>query len=133
MLDRSHAQQRVAGQALVQFVRSPQTHQQYAVKLFASRSAFEDEKGLYLTCCRGLFMPAVLEFVDNEDGSFRDPAGNAMPPCFVMEKGESLTERTARCKNDLVTIVQVRSVAIRVVTGRRGMRPRHAMTNAAHA
>lgn len=106
-----HLLERVAGQALVQFVRSLQTHQQYAVKLFASRSAFEDEKGMYLRCCRGLFMPAVLEFVDNEDGSFRDPSGNPMPPCFVMEKGESLTERTTRCHNDLVTIVQVRAVA----------------------
>ena len=30
-----------------------------------------------------------------------------MPPCLVMEKGESLTERTMRCKNDIFTTVQV--------------------------
>lgn len=103
-----------AGQAIVQFVRCLQTQQHYAIKFFASYAVFEDERDLYRNCCRGQFMPAVLEFVSNQDGSFRDSRGNPMPPCFVMEKGESLAQRMTRCKNDMFTLVQVRPRSLRV-------------------
>ena len=94
-----------AGQAVVQFVRAPHNNHLYAIKLFASRSAYDDEKHLYLHYFP-TFMPTVVQFVDNEDGKFRDPLGAPMPPCFVMEKGESLTERIMRCKNDIFTTIQ---------------------------
>ena len=94
-----------AGQAVVQFVRAPQNNHHYAVKLFASRTAYEDEKQLYLHCFPK-FMPTVIQFVDNQDGKFCDPTGGPMPPCLVMEKGESLTERTMRRKNDIFTTIQ---------------------------
>eukprot|EP00892_Ulva_mutabilis_P012607 jgi/Ulvmu1/9719/UM055_0057.1 len=100
---------RRGGQAVVQFVRCRQTSQTYAIKLFASRKVFEDEKCLYedwfsvAICCR----PTVLEFIGNEDGSFRDPLQRPMPPCFIMEKGESLVERTLRIQNDLFTKVSI--------------------------
>ena len=87
-------------------MRAPQNNHLYAIKLFASRAAYDDEKHLYLHCFP-TFMPTVMQFVDNDDGEFRDPLGNPMPPCFVMEKGVSLTERTMHCKNDIFTIIQV--------------------------
>ena len=99
-----------AGQAVVQFVRALQNNHHYAVKLFASRAAYDDEKHLYLHYFPK-FMPTVIQFVDNEDEHFCDPKGAPMPPCFVMEKGESLTERTMRCKNDIFTIIQARPAA----------------------
>lgn len=88
-------------------MRAPQNNVVYAIKFFASHSAFEDEKRLYLHDFPN-FMPTVVQFVGNEDGSFRDPFNGYMPPCFVMEKGESLTERTVRmsCKKDIFTIIQ---------------------------
>ena len=96
-----------AGQAVVQFLRATQNNHHYAMKLFASRAAYEEEKCLYLHHFLN-FMPTVVQFVDNDDGKFCDPKRRPMPPCFVMEKGETLAERTVRCKNDIFTTVQVR-------------------------
>ena len=98
-----------AGQAVVQFVRAPRNNRLYAIKLFATRDAYDDEKYLYVNFFPG-FMPAVVQFVDNDDGSFTDPFGSPMAPCIVMEKGESLTERTMRRKSDIFTTVQARSL-----------------------
>ena len=86
-------------------MRAPQNNHLYAIKLFASRAAYDDEKHLYLHYFP-TFMPTVVQFVDNDDGSFLDPRGLPMPPCFVMEKGESLSERTMRCSSDIFTIIQ---------------------------
>ena len=97
-----------AGQAVVQFVLAPQSNCQYAIKFFANRSAYNDEKQLYLTSELAQFMPTVLEFHDNLAGTSTDPLGNPLPPCFVMEKGESLSDRTKRCEHDLFTTIQVR-------------------------
>lgn len=100
-----------AGQAVVQFVRAPQTNDVYAMKLFTSRRVFEDERRLYLNSGLASFMPTVVEFVENEDGAFRDPHGGNMPPALVMEKGETLTERIHRCKNNIFTTIQVRDLS----------------------
>lgn len=96
-----------AGQAVVQFVRAPKTNAQFAIKFFLSRAAYTAERRLFAIDDLREFMPPVVEFVDNEDGAFMDPFGNAMPPCFVMEKGEALPERTARCNHDFFTTIQV--------------------------
>lgn len=112
-----------AGQAVVQFVRAPQTNAQYAMKLFAGRAAYNAERSLFATDDLRDFMPPVVEFVDNEDGAFRDPFGNPMPPCFVMERGEALQERTARCAHDFFTIIQVRPRGQRHDPRTRALRP----------
>jgi hypothetical protein len=104
-----HALPRPAGQAVVQFVRATTGSRDYAIKLFANGSDYKDEKNLYQQSDLGEFMPNVAEFVDNEDGRFCDPHGNQMPPCIVMEKGETLTDRTRLCGHDVFTIVQVSS------------------------
>ena len=88
-------------------MRAPQNNHLYAIKLFASRAAYDDEKHLYLHYFPN-FMPTVVQFCDNDDGKFRDPKGGPMPPCFVMEKGESLTERTMCRKSDIFTVIQAR-------------------------
>ena len=49
--------------------------------------------------------------VSNEDGALRDSHGNALPPCIVMEKGESLDlwmKRNRRAM-DPFTCMQVRA------------------------
>lgn len=79
------------------------------MKLFASRAAYVAERSLFAIDDLRDFMPPVVEFVDNEGGEFCDPFDNPMPPCFIMERGESLRERTARCKHDFFTTIQVRS------------------------
>eukprot|EP00892_Ulva_mutabilis_P012610 jgi/Ulvmu1/9721/UM055_0060.1 len=100
-------ERRRGGQAVVQFVRAPQTNDVYAMKLFASRRIFEDERRLYLNSGLASFMPTVVEFVNNEGGAFKDPHGGEMPPLLVMEKGETLTERISRCKHDIFTTIQI--------------------------
>eukprot|EP00892_Ulva_mutabilis_P010008 jgi/Ulvmu1/737/UM010_0110.1 len=104
-------ERRGGGQAVVQFVLAPQSNCQYAIKFFANRAAYNDEKQLYLTSELAQFMPTVLEFHDNDgacgDTIATDPFGNPMPPCFVMEKGESLSDRTKRCEHDLFTTIQI--------------------------
>lgn len=55
-------------------------------------------------------MPAVERYVDNDDGLFRDSAGNAMPPCIVIERGESLRDRMKIAHADRAGIAQVGTV-----------------------
>lgn len=91
----------------MQFVKLPRTGDVCALKFFASRADFEDERRLYLHSTAGRFMPTVLAFEPNDDGRFCDPFDNPMPPCIVMEKGELLTERSPLAADDAATIAQV--------------------------
>ena len=92
-------------------MRAPRNNHLYAIKLFASRAAYDDEKYLYVNFFP-CFMPAVVQYVDNDDGSFTDPFGSPMAPCIVMEKGVSLTERTMSRKSDIFTSVQASSLSL---------------------
>ena len=38
--------------------------------------------------------------VGNLDGEFTDPSGHSLPPCIVMERGESLDIWTQRAEPD---------------------------------
>lgn len=49
-------------------------------------------------CCR---------YADNIDGATKDPFGGIMPPCIVIEKGESLQDRVQNCRIDFFTVAQV--------------------------
>lgn len=103
----------LAGQAVIQFAKDKQTHEEFAIKVFLSRRAFEDEARLYEadSCPLGHFLPQVRDIVPNRDAQLVDAAGSPLPPCIVMEKGESLDVwmlRSADMGIDMVTGLQVR-------------------------
>jgi serine/threonine protein kinase len=47
--------------------------------------------------------------VDNSEGHHVDPAGHALPPCIVMERGEALDVWSARNAPDRAQVFTVRS------------------------
>ena len=108
---------------------------EYALKFFLDREAFLTEARLYSACGTSLqgassamsppqssasglqsgdgpelpqraarFLPRVEAVSD----SGQDPLGSPLPPCIVMEKGESLQEWCNRAQPDLFTAVAVR-------------------------
>jgi hypothetical protein len=48
---------------------------------------------------------------DGVKGELVDPCGNAMPPCIVMERGESLQEWASRAEPDPFTALSVRPLS----------------------
>lgn len=50
----------------------------------------------------------VREILDNKDGSIADPSGHPLPPCIVMERGESLDKWSERAKPDRMQACTVR-------------------------
>lgn len=50
----------------------------------------------------------VRNILSNDDASFTDPSGNVMPPCVVMERGESLDIWSARARPDRIQAFSVR-------------------------
>ena len=51
----------------------------------------------------------MRRYIDNMDSSVKDPFGGLMPPCIVMEKGESLQDRALNSRIDVFTAAQARS------------------------
>lgn len=96
------------GQALIQFARRIHSREEFALKFFVSRTDYEAEAACYRSAHLGSFMPTVERYVDNDDGLFRDHSGNAMPPCIVMERGESLRDRMKIAHADRAGVAQVR-------------------------
>ena len=66
---------------------------------------------LYRNSCLGSFLPAVEAYVDNRDASLCDASGNPLPPCIVMERGESLYDRMSIALTDKAGTAQVRLVS----------------------
>lgn len=81
----------------------------HALKFFAKRKDYDEEVAIYADAPVQLkrFMPAVNKYVDNLDGSVKDPWGNHVPPFIIMEKGESLSDRAQYMPVDLFTAAQV--------------------------
>lgn len=50
-----------------------------------------------------------IDVVDNLDGEFADPSGDALPPCIVMERGESLDLWLQRAQPDWSQAFTVRT------------------------
>ena len=100
-----------AGTSIVQFARGTGGTglAAYALKFFAHRATYDEEARLYQSFPKQLrrFMPAVEQFVPNEDLAIRDPFGNVLAPFIVMEKGESLRDRAKHSRVDLFTAAQV--------------------------
>lgn len=86
----------------------------YALKFFLSHSTFQDEAALYTdkSSPLGPFLPRLRNIAGAEgyDPAVLDREGHALPPCIVMEKGESLDVWMLRNRGgvDMVTGLQVR-------------------------
>lgn len=100
-----------AGQSVVQFARRTDGTGTalYAIKFFAKREHFDEEAAVYRNSPPKLqrFMPAVVKYAANMDCAIQDPFGNSLPPFIVMEKGESLSDRSSNMPVDLFTAAQV--------------------------
>lgn len=97
-----------AGQAIIQFAKRLHSREEFALKFFLHRTDYEAEAASYRSAHLGSFMPAVERYVDNDDGMLRDAAGNPMPPCIIMERGESLRDRMMLAHTDKAGTAQVR-------------------------
>lgn len=80
-----------AGQAIVQVVEEMGSRNEYAIKFFMSKSAFEQEQDLYTDTSLplGQFLPQLHSIVLENSGLI-DAHGRSLPSCIVMEKGEAL-------------------------------------------
>ena len=56
----------------------------------------------------GKLLPRVVAVCDTTAEGLQDPRGRPLPPCIVMEKGESLQDWSDRAKPDLFTALGVR-------------------------
>lgn len=54
------------------------------------------------------FLPQVETVCDGSAGGLEDPQGRPLPPCIVLEKGESLHDWSDRAEPDLFTSLAVR-------------------------
>ena len=95
-----------AGQAIVQMARSKTSGLEFAIKFFISSTAFAAERAMYKregdshSNDLAHFLPKVHCVEENLDGALKDVHGHALPPCIVMERGESLDIWAARAKPD---------------------------------
>lgn len=101
---------------MVQIAEDRGTRIEYAMKFFLSRAAFEHELALYADNTKplGAFLPEVHSIIDPSKTTFLDAAGVPLPPCIIMEKGESLDKWAASCTDglDMVTGLQVCCFAV---------------------
>jgi len=54
------------------------------------------------------FLPQVEAVCDGAAGGLVDPRGRPLPPCIVMERGESLQDLCNRAEPDIFSILAVR-------------------------
>ena len=91
----------------MQFARGLHDGQDYAIKFFFVRSAFDQEEKLYSNPVLRNMMPAVKLIEPNADGRVCSASGWPFPPCIVIERGESLDKWAERLRPDFPTILQV--------------------------
>ena len=58
------------------------------------------------------FLPQVEAVCDGAGGGLEDPWGRPLPPCIVMERGESLQDLCDRAEPDVFTVFSVRPVLL---------------------
>lgn len=99
-----------AGQGVVAFAVGASDRLGYAIKFFVAPSAFVAERQLYESRVLGALLPKIEDVYDPSDtpGRFVDRHGSPLPPCIVMERGESLNEWSRRAKPDVFQAVAVR-------------------------
>jgi hypothetical protein len=97
-----------AGQAIVQFCKSKFTDVEYAMKFAISSTTFAQEEMIYSSPL-GKLIPGIKHINRNDDRSFADIHGIPLPPCIVMEKGESFDHYSERAKPDIFGSIMVRA------------------------
>jgi hypothetical protein len=81
-----------AGQAIVQFAISTQDQRPYALKFFLVPEEYKAEANVYSDSPFMTVLPRLEECIGNEDDQIVDLSGKKLPPCIIMERGESLDE-----------------------------------------
>lgn len=61
------------------------------------------------------FLPQVDMVCDSATANLVDPRGRTLPPCIIMEKGESLQDWSNRAEPDLFTALAVRCCVLRAM------------------
>ena len=101
---------------MIQFCKHRRSGLQFAIKFFLSRSAFDDEAALYTNPASplGPFLPQLrtIAGAPGYEAGIVDREGNALLPCIVMEKAESLHDWSDRAQPDLFTAMAVRTVLL---------------------
>ena len=122
----------------MQFAGDPEDRCDYAVKFFLDKDAFITEAALYAACFPALrstasltglprpepgggtvelasmadvvvqALPQVEAVCDTSADGLVDPQGRPLPPCIVMEKGDSLQDWSVRAEPDLFAALAVR-------------------------
>lgn len=118
---------------MIQFATDRQTERRWAIKFFLSARGFADEAALYRDpgSPLGPFLPLVRNITGTDDsnplapaadaltGYIADSHGRPLPPCIVMERGESLDiwrMRNAQDGIDVFTALQVRTACTLICT-----------------
>ena len=79
------------------------------MQFYTKADAFERELALYSDPVLSSLMPARHDVLANSDGALRAPVtGLRLPPCIVLERGESLDEFARRVDFDFFTVMQAR-------------------------
>ena len=75
----------------------------------AAASGGEGIGAIAIPAAAARFLPQVEAVCDGAAGNLIDAAGRQLPPCIVMEKGESLQDWSNRAEPDFFTVLAVRS------------------------
>eukprot|EP00892_Ulva_mutabilis_P003618 jgi/Ulvmu1/1628/UM113_0005.1 len=113
VLEPGHSNRMHGGQAVIQFAKDRNSGRQYALKFFLSHAAFAGEAALYTdrSSPLGPFLPQLRSIAGaaGHEPPVVDARARPLPPCIVMEKGESLDVWMQRNRDgvDMVTGLQV--------------------------
>eukprot|EP00892_Ulva_mutabilis_P004445 jgi/Ulvmu1/2372/UM130_0003.1 len=80
-----------------------------AAERAAALQCSPNEGGATLAKVASRFLPHVEAVCDGSAGGLEDPRGRPLPPCIVMEKGESLHDWSERAEPDIFTSLAVLS------------------------
>eukprot|EP00892_Ulva_mutabilis_P002847 jgi/Ulvmu1/12563/UM091_0004.1 len=102
-------QRRQGGQGVVAFATGMEDRLEYAIKFFVVHSSYIAERQLYESKLLGALLPKIEDVYDPVLSPSRllDRCGRPLPPCIVMERGESLNEWSRRAKPDVFQSVAV--------------------------
>eukprot|EP00892_Ulva_mutabilis_P008827 jgi/Ulvmu1/6316/UM029_0024.1 len=127
---------RQGGQAIVQIARVRDSGREVAVKLYASRRAYEADAARSSDARNPLhaLMPRLRRLYPNTDIALRDVCGNPLPPFIVMDKAEPLDTycslhqpRRSEAFTMIVSIARVFKDLHAAGYAHRNLDPRHIM------
>ena len=92
---------------MVQYAQGINSNRAYSIKFCVIPSSFNVERLLYADPALKESLPRVADMCPNEDGAAVDARGHPLPPCIVMERGESLDEWAIRCEPETPLTIEV--------------------------